>query len=939
MHINRIFIIVIGLCCVLSSGVQAGFGGKPPLGPDDNIRRLFAPYDLVELNYLGMNYCENLLDMRTNILSYTHQSSDQSNADFWHLQYPDDMGRAMEALAWEAEFSPVVRLEFQRRMTKGLMAAHIPGTKANHFFRYRPWGKTYLILDDEGSEKSGRVMLTNFQDMVEGFVKIGFRAEKDGAWREIDEFSYKDEITDAGKGGVVRTKSNWSVSPYIFNRKYSKGNNIVDFTGQYWLSNDNKPVEYGYTSTDADRLQIVVGEPGKPMSILQNAKVPGIIHLPDRKTTFSSDKTGVKVFNNPKFNYMILSKPAAWGTWGYTTALLIMWEGRPEKIEALEENGYGQIRVSYAKKNGKCGGKVWLYPFTWLSTDDMQYVYRNADSFLKNGKLIQNDFISLDFLNAAPAGLAAAAYMLTKYNDPMAPTARIHAQNALDAVIEGEAKNMKMVRVYFPVKAASWLIKTGKLLGDRQMVAKYTAYLDTAMKRMLSPQHLYDGKGLSNGWEHFHLVKASWLAYDATGNEEYRKAWERSLEVYTIDENGIYRYGKKMDAPGGFETYFGAMPLGAWGHAGMMDNVNKLINLDVPAGWQAGERPVKELFHDTGCGPWSQDDADPDFCGFSLRGAKIPQDRKYILPVGAFPIYDASGKVDVTRDPIVENPFFMPGTDEVEVIAGDKTKIAHDAKSITLTPGSADESAYLVKQSGVLVDGRRICKGGESLVYRLDTSDAAGAGVDMRIKGEGFKFEVSPDGKRWYQRLDTWDDVMGDQSLDLSFLTGSKDELLRMLKINSENDSKYLKVNRKSSVQRGYCRYIEKDGELIYKFSMPDVTGCWMELMVGNGYKVQYSSDGKTWRDGVDSSQSNGGTDAAWLMMLDVSDALKDGDTVYLRLTDQGDKSAFDGKGAFLQRITAYGIMDSGKAYVRISNTEKKNTFTLEKLTFRTWKN
>ncbi|MHB1459058.1 MAG: hypothetical protein ACYC0V_19300 [Armatimonadota bacterium] len=938
MRLNTACALFLGLCCLLTSSAHAAFGGKPPLGPQDSMRRLFAPYDLAKLNYLGMNYCENLLDMRTNVLSYTHQSSDQPNADFFHLQYPDDMGRLMEALAWEADFSPVVRLEFQRRMTKGMMLAQIPGTKAYHFFRYKAWGKTYLILDDEGADKTGRVTLTNFQDMIEGFTKIGFRSDKKGKWQEIEDFKYTDEIPGAGNPGIARSKENWSLSPYIFNRRYNSDKSTVNFSGRYWLSREDKPIEYAYSTEDADRLQIIVGEPGKPMPILQNAQIPGVIHLSDRKTTFSSDKTGDKVFENPRFNYMILRKPTAWGTWGYSTALLLMWEGRPEKVEALAENGYGQIRVIYGRKNGKCEGKVWLYPFTWVNPNDMHYVYRNAESFLKTGKLIQNGYPTVDFVNAAQTGLAASAYMLTKYNDPMAPTVRIRAQNAVDEIFDGMKNDMRMIRVYFPARAAAWLIKTGKLLGDRQMVAKYTALLDIAMKDMFSAWHQYDGSALSNGWEHFHLVKAAWLAYDATSNEEYRQAWERSLKVYTIDEKGIYRYGVKMDAPGGFDTYFGSMPLGVWGHAGMMDNVDKLINLDVPAGWQAGQTPVKDLFHDTGNGPWSQDDADPEYVGLSLGGAKIPQDKKYVIPVGSFPIYDLSGKVDLTYEPMLENPFFLPGDDKVMVISGDKPKIAHNQQTLTIIPANEEEDKYLLNQGGTIESNKRICKGAESVTYRFDTRGVRGAGLDARIMGEGFKFEVSPDGKRWYKRLDTWDDKMGDQSLDLSVFTGSSDELLKTVEINSENDSKYLISNKKSAVKHGYCRYIDKDGELIYKFPLPDMPECRFEIMAGNGYRIQSSPDGKKWHDGIDASQTNGGTDAAWIRMLDVNKIITPSQMIYLRLTDLGDKSAFDGKGAFIQKIAMYSVLDSGTVYLRISNTDKKNSFTLEKLTFRTWK-
>ena len=64
------------------------FGGQAPLGPHDNLRHEFAPYNLAKLNYLGLNYCENLLDKRVNLTSYTHLGYDANNQDAWHLQFP-----------------------------------------------------------------------------------------------------------------------------------------------------------------------------------------------------------------------------------------------------------------------------------------------------------------------------------------------------------------------------------------------------------------------------------------------------------------------------------------------------------------------------------------------------------------------------------------------------------------------------------------------------------------------------------------------------------------------------------------------------------------------------------------------------------------------------------------------------------------------------------
>ena len=170
----------------------AAFGAQAPLGPHDNLRHEFAPYDLAKLNYLGLNYCENLLDERVNLTSYTHLGYDANNQDAWHLQFPDDTARLLEGLAWEDEYSPVVRLEFARRIIKGILAAHIPGTKDYYSFRNRIGGKTFLILD-AGDASRGRVTLSNWGDAIEGCLKVGFRVRSKGTWHGSEAFSYVDE--------------------------------------------------------------------------------------------------------------------------------------------------------------------------------------------------------------------------------------------------------------------------------------------------------------------------------------------------------------------------------------------------------------------------------------------------------------------------------------------------------------------------------------------------------------------------------------------------------------------------------------------------------------------------------------------------------------------------------------------------------------------------
>lgn len=913
-----LFVAVSAAVCLLltlPTGVEAAFGGKPPMGPNDSLRYLLRPYDLVKINCLGINYCENLLDSRVNIPSYTHLGFDRNAGDAWHLQFPDDNARLIEGLAFEERFSPVVRLELIRRLMKGTVAAHVPGTQGYYFFRHRSGGKTWMILDDEKTSKTGRLVLSKWGDSIESGVKVGFRVGNAAKWLEMDGFTHTDEPERAGDPGTARSARYWNESPFVFKRHYAGGAAKVEFAGGYWLSDEDKPIEFAFSSPDADRLQIVIGEPGKPTRMfLDNGGAPGVIHLPDRKTTYASDKAGDVTLEKPAFNYLMLRKATAWASPGYSMAILVMWEGRPEKIEAIAANGYGEVRVEYAGS----AGKVWLYPFQWLSDEDMEYVFRNAESFLASGRMLLNGFPSMMINNAMPTGLAAGAYVLAKYGDPFAVTARTHAEHAVDALLDPEPRGKKLVRSFFPAKAAIWMLQLGRELGDQRLIDKYTPLVERTVKRMMSPESAYDGKGWSSGWDHFNCAKTLWLAYDATGSAEYKEAFERALSVYTIDEKGIYRYGEPMKEPGGFETYFGALPLGLWGLGGKLDWCEKLINLDVPAGWQGGDKPVKDLWNDTGVGPWAQDDAVVDYIGACLGGAGIPREKKHILPVGAFPFYDAKGNVEVTNQPILENPYFPKGAEKPKTVRTG-TKVGPRVKTLSFNGGSAEEKTHLT-------GGR--AEGGKPVIYSFDTKGAAGAGVDLEIEGKSYRVEVSPDGHQWFQRLDSWSPQPRWESVDASFLTGGRDELVKLAEIAPPDDSAYLSDAGTSKIEREHCRYLEPGDSVVYKLSLPRATECRLELLGALKTRIECSPDGKTWREKRDRSLATAKDvpDSGWLHFVDATDCLAKDGSLFVRLSAPTDARAF------ARRLVAYGSIDSDKLLVKVSGS-----FDLHSVTLRTW--
>ena len=937
-----ICIQLIAMICPAAAGTETAsdktatswFDGKPPLGAKDQRRHLFRPYSAVKLDYLGANYCENLLDKRLNITSYSHQDFDSNRWDAWNLQFPDDASRIVEGLVWEDQYSSVGRLETVRRIMKGLLAAHIPGTQGYHFFRHRSAGKTYLIFDDSAGTKEGRLLLSTWGDAVQGEVSIGFRAQFKGTWLEQKDFIYADTHENAGTPGVARSPQYWNESPFVFTRNYSRPDQTVRFTGRYGLSDEDLPLEFAYESPQAEKLAITIGEPGKHIPLLWDAKTPGIIDFPDRKTQWRSDKDGDQILNAPKFNYLVLHKTATWACPGYSSALLVMWDGQPEAIEALAENGYGQVRIIYSNKegvaiNGGAKGNIRLFPFHWLNDDDMEYVYRNAESFLARGKLMHNGFPSQQMVNAIPAGLAAGAVMLTRYKDPFAQTAQIEAINAVDAFLDPEHKGRRFARLFFEVKAAAWMVQLGKELNDSAMVEKYTAWVRLTMDRMLTPEGSYDGKAWGDGWTHFNCMKATWLAYEATGIEKYREVYERALDVYTIDNKGVYRNGEPLKAPGGFDVYAGALPIAVWGHWGLKDSVDQLINLSVPNGWHNPEIPVADLWNDAGAGPWSQDDANPDMLGYMLRGYHIPTEPKHLLPTGAFAKFNETGDVEATWAPVVDNPFFQTGGREIRVLKKGEILHAPKIKTIELDVTGQQTTPPCIEQV-------------------IPIRGVKGAALDLRMTQGQYQVEVSPDGKHWIPRLDTWCDKPTTRSLDLSFLVGGLDELIRTQVITPPDDTTWIQSSDGSEVVRAHCRTITPEGSVVYRLTLPRIQQCHLEFLVGNNYRIDLSRDGKTWHEALSPSQivpakDDNQKDAAWLRMIDATNYIGSNDEVYIRLRNAGNDAVYGGASAFLRRIAVYASYKTPKLHVRITGAPFTTTnmaspgFNAEWVRVRTW--
>ncbi len=910
---------------------EPAFGNKPPIGPDEPLRRLFAPYDLLSLNYLAANYCENLLDCRTNVLSYTHLLSDRAESDAFHLRYPDDMGRFMEAVAWEAEYSPVVRLELMRRMAKGLIAAHVPGTRGRYFFRRRTGGKVFLLQSDAASQVDGSVALANLQDYNEPLVRIGLEVTRGGEQLKSGSARINETPAGASSPAMARQPQHWNASPYAFVRQYTWEGVRVDMECSVWGADEGRIPQCTVYSEQADQVSVVIGNPAIGMEMLRDPKAQDVMYLPDGRV-LRSEVVGDWSAHQPGFRYLVVAKRTAFGSWGHLTGLLVLWSGGPTRVDASARNGFGQLRITFGRRDGAVRGGVSLLPFTFFSEADLPMIHRNAVQLLAHGVTALNGHPMLELQNAAAAGLAAAAYVLTHYRDPFGDVVRIHAKHAVDRLFDDDRHNMQLIRVYFPLRAASWLLKAARSAGDRKLASRCGHMVSLWMDRLVTAKHGYDGAGWASGWEHFNAMKAVWLAYEATGREAYRQIWERALTVYTIDSRGIYRYGAALDAPGGFDTYAGALPLAVWGNAGLLDHVNHLINLDAPSGWHDPQRPLKEMWNDTGAGPWACCDAGPDYVGFSLRGAGVAHRRQWLVPVGAFPVYSQDGHVTLTGSRVIDNPFFLPGAGSARQIDQDRLGSGPRIRHQRLIPDRADEAAALLYPGGRVRPGCRTCTGRQSVGYRLALPDADYASVHMAIRGVGYQVDASPDGERWHTCLDTCSDHPVEQAIDLSFLTGCMDRLVPVLELQPVNDWRCI-TDDAGTVRNGR-RHLSAHAVMTYCLNVKSLSMCRLEMMIGNGYVVECSPDGRRWYQEISSDDMKGGDDVVWIRMVDATRHVNPTGRLYMRLHDRG--TGFQ-RPAFIQRLTVYGAYRSDVAYLRIANIGGVGRFDLYQLLLRTW--
>jgi len=183
--------------------------------------------------------------------------------------------------------------------------------------------------------------------------------------------------------------------------------------------------------------------------------------------------------------------------------------------------------------------------------------------------------------------------------------------------------------------------------------------------------------------------------------------------------------------------------------------------------------------------------------------------------------------------------------------------------------------------------------------------------------------EVSPDGVHWIPRLDTWCDKPTTRSVDISFLVGAQDELVRTLQFAPPDDMVCLQSETGSEIVRGNCRAVAPDGNVVYRLVFPKIDQCHLEFMVGNNYRIDLSKDGSDWTEVLTPAQippakGDNQKNAAWLRLVDATKHVGPQGEICIRFRNAGNDDAYGNEPAFLRRLAVYASYKSTMLHVRV---------------------
>jgi hypothetical protein len=602
--------VCLGLCLALAGGTAVG---QQALTCDQ------GPYNLAKANWMSANYLQALLSPRWEAVAFAHDRFGDAEG-VGGLYFIDDQGRVIWAWAAEAEYGPVARVEATAMAVRGILRAHIPGTRGRYFFMLDGRQSLYLRPTEAGL---GAYWL---QDTSTPFGTLAVSVRQGDAWQAVPmEPQGRQPEVFAREGGY----SAETPLAALRVRNFSAATDQVP-TLEVSLP-ARSDLQVSFTPRDAahyvwpnrgERMAAAEGltlRPGRPWVLLERDD-----HLAQ------SEKTGWE-------------DPRVWSQ--QTSLLLAAFDPAPGALRL--EKGEGEVPLRLvAEWRGVESVQVRTAPFLEVDPADRGYVFDAADHVARDGQFGLKPYYPVRSSNGfmgAVLGLAAGAWLLEEYHHPEAERAKAAALEAFGSVVDAESRGYFGERVYNNTLAAYYLQRIApgafdyahwvRVWADREFERcppgwKSPPWSDTAVRTICH-------------WRY------AWLM---TGDEKYRRAREAALAEFALPEarpiEGFLWRGQ-LHPFDGYDCAGSAHLLGEWG-ANADPQAEAMVR-------EAGPR----YFCDLGFAPyrtWTCDDLLPYHVGQSLPavygGRQWAQKRR--VGLDEFVSYDAHGQVSVVGRPVTQ---------------------------------------------------------------------------------------------------------------------------------------------------------------------------------------------------------------------------------------------------------------------------------------------
>ncbi len=348
------------------------------------------------------------------------------------------------------------------------------------------------------------------------------------------------------------------------------------------------------------------------------------VAVDDEKTVLSAKSGEIETSDR----YFFLS-----GQYWHTDGVLVTSDLIPADAETVAEDGKITKLILYFDKGDE---PIISLVGIQAADTDLKYPFYLADHILTDGSYGCSGYDPTYICDHSLGGLAAGAYLMKKYGVEGWEEAVEFAAAALKEC-DREIEKDHYIPDFWesPIAGCDFMIRCGK---DPLTFRKYAGkWAD----RVVADQRA-DGSYL---WLDTRNTVAVLIAYDLTGNEKYLNSVKKFVASNQYADNGV-TYGGKFYSELSFTGAGDAVLLTRLGREDAIDIVLKI----------AGMRIDDSAF-------FACSDLNPYFLGLSLNGSMKKtygaDEKKQILRLGEYCLYDENGTVTVTNQPTcyINNPY------------------------------------------------------------------------------------------------------------------------------------------------------------------------------------------------------------------------------------------------------------------------------------------